>query len=172
MPVQYSCTSTPPIVRTACTEPQCLYSTAIPLHLLLSVRPVQTLSSSTRARFTFLFTNSSRVERLNSLGEKVRSILKFQEKIVLNNALCWAVSWQLSLLRFVLNILLAGYNSEQANSCYLPRRLNRPVLRCHKEGGIYPIGFMETAGPNTVDVVMSGLTGGMEGQIMPNVLFF
>ena len=31
MPVQYSYTSTPPIGRTAFTEPQCLYSTAIPL---------------------------------------------------------------------------------------------------------------------------------------------
>ena len=31
VPVQYSYTSTPPIGRTACTEPQCLYCTAIPL---------------------------------------------------------------------------------------------------------------------------------------------
>ena len=31
VPVQYSYTSTPPMGRTACTEPQCLYSTAIPL---------------------------------------------------------------------------------------------------------------------------------------------
>jgi len=31
VPVQYSYTSTPPIGRTACTEPQFLYSTAIPL---------------------------------------------------------------------------------------------------------------------------------------------
>ena len=31
VPVQYSYTSTPPTDRTACTEPQCLYSTAIPL---------------------------------------------------------------------------------------------------------------------------------------------
>ena len=29
MPVQYSYTSTPPIGRTACTEPQCLYKGAI-----------------------------------------------------------------------------------------------------------------------------------------------
>ena len=33
------------MVRTACTEPQCLYSTAIPLHSLWSVRPVQSLSA-------------------------------------------------------------------------------------------------------------------------------
>jgi len=31
VPVQYSYTCTPPIGRTACTEPQCLCSTAIPL---------------------------------------------------------------------------------------------------------------------------------------------
>jgi len=31
VPVQYSYTSTPTIGRTACTEPQCLYSTAVPL---------------------------------------------------------------------------------------------------------------------------------------------
>ena len=31
VPVQYSYTSTPPMARTGCTEPQCLYSTAVPL---------------------------------------------------------------------------------------------------------------------------------------------
>ena len=44
VPVQYSYTSTPPMDRTACTEPQCLYSTAIPL--LPSV-PVQYSYTST-----------------------------------------------------------------------------------------------------------------------------
>jgi len=33
--------------RTACTEPQCLYSTAIPLLPLWAVRPVQSLSVCT-----------------------------------------------------------------------------------------------------------------------------
>ena len=33
--------------RTACTDPQCLYSTAIPLLPLWTVRPVQTLSACT-----------------------------------------------------------------------------------------------------------------------------
>ena len=47
VPVQYSYTSTPPIGRTASTEPQCLYSTAIPLLPLLAVRPVQNLSACT-----------------------------------------------------------------------------------------------------------------------------
>jgi len=45
VPVQYSCTSTPPIGRTGCTEPQCLYSIAIPLLPLWAVRPVQSLSA-------------------------------------------------------------------------------------------------------------------------------
>ena len=39
VPVQYSYTSTPSVGRTACTEPQCLYSTAIPLLPLWAVRP-------------------------------------------------------------------------------------------------------------------------------------
>jgi hypothetical protein len=54
MPVQYSYTSTPLIGRTACTQPQCLYSTAIPLLPLLAVRPVQILSACTRMHFTFV----------------------------------------------------------------------------------------------------------------------
>jgi len=47
VPVQYSYTSTPPICRTACTEPQCLYSIAIPLLPLLTVRSIQSLSACT-----------------------------------------------------------------------------------------------------------------------------
>ena len=38
---------------TACTEPQCLYSRAIPLLPLWAVRPVQSLSACTRVHFTF-----------------------------------------------------------------------------------------------------------------------
>ena len=53
MPVQYSYTSTPPMGRTACTEPHCLYSIAIPLLPLWAVRPVQILSACTRVHFTF-----------------------------------------------------------------------------------------------------------------------
>jgi hypothetical protein len=47
VPVQYSYSSTPPMARTACTEPQCLYSTVIPLLPLRTVRPVQSLSAFT-----------------------------------------------------------------------------------------------------------------------------
>jgi len=43
--VQYSYTSTPSMGRTACTEPQCLYSTAITLLSLWAVRPVQSVSA-------------------------------------------------------------------------------------------------------------------------------
>ena len=52
VPVQYSYTSTSPMDRTACTEPQCLYSTAIPLLPLRAVQPVQSLSGCTRVTFT------------------------------------------------------------------------------------------------------------------------
>jgi len=47
VPVQYSYTSTPPIGRTACREPQCLYSTAIRILPIWAVRPVQSLSACT-----------------------------------------------------------------------------------------------------------------------------
>jgi hypothetical protein len=55
VPVQYSYTSTPRMGRTACTEPQCLYSRAIPLLPLWTVRPVQSLSACTRVTFTFTY---------------------------------------------------------------------------------------------------------------------
>jgi len=45
VPVQYIYTSTPPMDRTACTEPQCLYITAIPLLPLWTVQTVQNLSA-------------------------------------------------------------------------------------------------------------------------------
>ena len=54
VPVQYSYTSTPPMGRTACKDPQFLYSTAIPLLPLWAVRPVKILSSCTRVHFNFL----------------------------------------------------------------------------------------------------------------------
>jgi hypothetical protein len=41
--------------RTACTEPQCLYSRAIPLLPLRAVWPVQSLSACTRVHFAFNF---------------------------------------------------------------------------------------------------------------------
>jgi len=52
-PVQYSYTSTSPIGRTACTEPQYLYSRAIPLLPLLAVRPVQSLNACTVQLYLF-----------------------------------------------------------------------------------------------------------------------
>ena len=39
--------STPPMGHMACTEPQCLYSTAIPLLPVWAIWPVQSLSSCT-----------------------------------------------------------------------------------------------------------------------------
>ena len=47
VPVQYSSTSSPAMGRTASTDPQCLYSIAIPLLPLWAVRPVQGLSACT-----------------------------------------------------------------------------------------------------------------------------
>jgi len=47
VPVQYSYTSPPPIGRTVCTQPQCLYSRTIPLLPLLAVWSVQSLSACT-----------------------------------------------------------------------------------------------------------------------------
>ena len=47
LPVQYSYNSTPPIVRRDFTEPQCLYSTAIPLLPLWAVQSVHSLSACT-----------------------------------------------------------------------------------------------------------------------------
>ena len=43
----YSINSTSRMGRTACTEPQCLYSTDIPLFLLWTVRTLQSLSACT-----------------------------------------------------------------------------------------------------------------------------
>ena len=47
MPEQYGYTSIPPIGLTVCTEPLCLYSTAITLLPLWTIRPVQSLSACT-----------------------------------------------------------------------------------------------------------------------------
>jgi len=47
LPVQQSYNSTPPIGRTACREPQCLYSISIPLLPLLAVQIVESLSACT-----------------------------------------------------------------------------------------------------------------------------
>jgi len=47
VPIEYSYTYIPTIGRTACADPQCLYSTIIRLLPLWTVRPVQTLSACT-----------------------------------------------------------------------------------------------------------------------------
>jgi len=47
MPVQYSYRTTPPMDRTACTDLQFLYITAITLLPLLAKLPVQSLSTCT-----------------------------------------------------------------------------------------------------------------------------
>jgi len=47
VPVEYSYTSITHMDRTASTEPQCLYSIAIPLLTLWAVQPVQSISACT-----------------------------------------------------------------------------------------------------------------------------
>jgi len=55
----FTYTSTPPMCRTACTEPQSLYKGApIPLFPLCAVRPVQSLSACTTLHFTFNYTST------------------------------------------------------------------------------------------------------------------
>ena len=44
VPVQYSYTSTPPMGRTACTEPQCLYKGALYLYLFTVTLPIRNSS--------------------------------------------------------------------------------------------------------------------------------
>ena len=44
-----------PMDHTACTQPQCLYSTAIPLLPLWTVRPVQSLSACTVVLFLYSY---------------------------------------------------------------------------------------------------------------------
>jgi len=51
--VQCSYTSTPPMGRTVCTEPQCLYSRTIPLLPLRAVRPEQSLSACTVEQYLY-----------------------------------------------------------------------------------------------------------------------
>ena len=58
--------------HTACTEPQCLYSTAIPLLPLWAVRPVQNLSACIRVHFILsLFT--ARIEEHTDLCSSLDS---------------------------------------------------------------------------------------------------
>ena len=73
VPVQYSYTPTPRMDRTACTEPQCLYSTAISLLPLWTVRLVQSLSACTGVHLSFyLFTYMLRQILWPSSGWKVQ----------------------------------------------------------------------------------------------------
>jgi hypothetical protein len=48
--------------RTACTDPQCLYSRAIPLLPLWAVRLVQILSACTSVHFKFFYLFHGQIE--------------------------------------------------------------------------------------------------------------
>ena len=60
--------------HTACTEPQCMYSTAKPLLPLWAVRPVQSLSACTRGTFTFTFYLDSKKSVLFAICRLVQCI--------------------------------------------------------------------------------------------------
>jgi len=87
----FTCTSTPPMDRTACTEPQCVYNGALYLYLYLyspygpyrasvhvqrctlplpipllplwTVQPVQSLSAFTTVHFNFTYTSTPPMDR-------------------------------------------------------------------------------------------------------------
>jgi len=61
--------------RKACTEPQCLYSKAIPLLPLWNVRPVQSLSACTRVHF--------------ALPLNTRSIFQMWRQLLIHSKLKW-----------------------------------------------------------------------------------
>jgi len=66
VPVQYTCTSTPPMGRKTCTETQCLYCMAIPLLPLWAVRPLESLSACTV--YLYLYSPLWAVQPLQSLS--------------------------------------------------------------------------------------------------------
>jgi len=70
--------------RTDCTEPQCLYSTAILLLLILAVQPVQSLSACTRVHFNFSteFCHSTASQTATVFKNLLPAILCFMLHIV------------------------------------------------------------------------------------------
>ena len=52
--------------RTACTQPQCLYSTAVPLLPIRAVLPVQSLSACTGVTFAFTYNQTEEIKIFNA----------------------------------------------------------------------------------------------------------
>ena len=68
MQITFTYTSNPPMDRTGCTDPQCLYNGAplplsIPLLPLWTAQPVQSLSACTTVHFTFTYTSNPPMDR-------------------------------------------------------------------------------------------------------------
>ena len=61
--------------RTSCTEPQCLYSTAIPLFPAWAVRPLQSLSVCTRVHFFNTLPKFNGSDISYSSAEDVRTVV-------------------------------------------------------------------------------------------------
>jgi len=62
----FTYTSIPPMDRTACTEPQCLYNGALYLYLYLylwTTRPVESVSACTTVHFNFTYTSIPPMDR-------------------------------------------------------------------------------------------------------------
>jgi hypothetical protein len=89
--------------RTACTEPQCLYSRAIPLLPLWAVRPVQSLSACTSACIYIYIYIDNRSQNVTIFYKKEFDIsLKLREKngrvnrIVKSYEIVSLVDWQIA----------------------------------------------------------------------------
>src|SRR5215475_13709465 len=63
--------------RTACTEPQCLYSRAIPLLSLRAVRPVQSLSACTVELYLYSPTGRTACTEPQCLYSRAISLLPY-----------------------------------------------------------------------------------------------
>jgi hypothetical protein len=74
--------------RSACTEPQCLYSRAIPLLPLWTVRPVQSLSASTRLHCNFTFYCLIIDSKASKNENKTKKLSHYCLSIVKHRMLC------------------------------------------------------------------------------------
>jgi hypothetical protein len=85
--------------RTAYTEPQCLYSRAIPLLPLWAVRSVQSLSACARVHFTFTFFSITLIVNnfilLAATGDVYLHVCRealpsrYSKKLDFNQIWCW-----------------------------------------------------------------------------------
>jgi len=74
--------------HTACTDPQCLYSRAIPLLPLWAVRPVQGISACTKVHFTFYLLGGTNIKSLliNAVSWATLRYLESMEPLIYMSA--------------------------------------------------------------------------------------